>query len=114
MNQANPVIYVSNITIDLGAKGPFYQARAHVVIQDDSGNIVKNAGVQGRWLKNGSLINEASAATNGVGEARLDSDKFEARANDKLSFEVVSVFKEGYTYDSNANIASDGFVEITR
>jgi hypothetical protein len=112
VNQSNPLIYVSDITVGLNKKGPFYQAKALVIIKDDSGNIVKDARVIGKWMKNGSLINEVSAKTNGVGEAKLYSDKVAASPKDQLTIEISNVLKAGYTYDSNTNTISDTFVII--
>ncbi len=103
VNQSNPLIYVSDITVGLNKKGPFYQAKALVIIKDDSGNIVKDASVIGKWMKNGSLINEVSAKTNGVGEAKLYSDKVAASSMGQLTIEISNVLKAGYTYDSNTN-----------
>jgi hypothetical protein len=85
-----------------------------VIIKDDSGSIVKDASVFGMWKKDGVLINKVAALTNGVGEAKLDSDKVEASSPDQLIFEIINVSKEGYTYDSNANVLSDAFVEIPK
>jgi hypothetical protein len=112
VNQSNPIIYVSDITIDLNTKGPFCQTKAHVFIKDDSGSMVKDAIVAGRWMKNGMLINEVSAVTNRVGEAKLDSDKVKASSMDRLAFEIIAVSKDGYTYDFNANVMNDASVEI--
>lgn len=112
VNQSNQKIYVSDITVDLNKKGPFYQAKAHVIIKDNFGNILKDAGVTGKWLKNDSIINEVSALTNGVGEAKLDSDKVEATSMEQLVFEIINVFKEGYRYDANINLVNDAYVQI--
>jgi hypothetical protein len=54
-------------------------------------------------MKNGSLINEVSAKTNGVGEAKLYSDKVAASSMGQLTIEISNVLKAGYTYDSNTN-----------
>jgi VCBS repeat-containing protein len=106
------IIYVSQITITLNKRGSFHQARAYVIIKDDSGNIVKDAGIDGRWMKNDSVINEVSAATNGVGEAKLDSGKVKASSKDQMVFEIMNVYKQGYTYDSTKNFMNNAFVEI--
>ena len=112
VNQSNPIIYVSDIAIDLNKKGPFYQAKAHVIIKDDSGNIVKDASVTGRWMKDGSVINEVTGTTKRGGEAKLVSDRVKVSPMDRLAIEISNVFKEGYTYDSNTNFINDAFVEI--
>jgi hypothetical protein len=112
VNPKAPIIYVSQITIELNKRGAFHQARAYVIIKDDSGNIVKNAGVDGRWMKNGSLINYVSAVANGVGEAKLDSDKVKVTSTDQMVFEIINVYKQGYTYDSAANVMTNASVDI--
>jgi hypothetical protein len=112
VNQSNPTIFVSDITIDLNKKGPLYQAQARVIIKDDSGELVKSAHVTGRWLKNETIISESSAVTRRNGLAKLDSDKFKVSSTEKLVFEIVNVSKESYTYDSNANIISPVIVEV--
>ena len=112
VNQSSTIIYVSDITVDLNKKGPSHQARAHVVIKDDAGIIVKEAAVNGKWMKNDSIINEVSAVTNGVGEAKLDSDKVKASYKDQIVFEIINVYKQGYTYDPTTNFMNNAFVEI--
>ena len=63
-------------------------------------------------MKNGSIINEVSAITNGVGEAKLNSDKVEASSKDQMVFEIINVYKQGYTYDPTNNFMNNAFVEI--
>ena len=112
VNQVKPIIYVSDIAVELNKRGSFYQARAHVIVKDYSGNIVKNAGVDGRWMKNDSPISDVSAVTNGVGEAKLDSDKFKANSGEQIVFQIINVYKQGYAYDPTNNFMNDAFVEI--
>ena len=112
VNQSSPIIYVSDITVDFNKKGPSHQARAYVVIKDDAGNIVKEAAVNGKWRINDLIINEVSAVTNGVGEAKLDSDKVKAGSKDQMDFEIINVYKQGYTYDPIMNFMNNAFVEI--
>ena len=112
VNESDPIIYVSDLIVDLYKKGAFYQAGAHVIIKDDSGKIVKGASVTGVWMKNGSIINEVSGTTNGVGEAKLYSNKVKASSMDQLAIEISNVLKKGYVYEPNTNIISDAVVEI--
>ena len=83
-----------------------------MVIKDDAGIIVKEVAVNGIWMKNDSIINEVSAVTNGVGEAKLDSDKVKASYKDQIVFEIINVYKQGYTYDPTTNFMNNAFVEI--
>lgn len=95
---AGPVIYVSDITIELRKKGRRYQARAYVTIVDENGTPVKEAEVIGDWNLNGSFLNLASNPTDGQGTAMLDSDKVKAQSGDIFTVTITNVVKDGYTY----------------
>ena len=112
VDPSRPTMFVSGITIDLNQKGSNYQSKAHVIVEDDAGNPLKDANVAGRWMLNGSVVNEVSALTNGVGEARLDSDRFKAASTDQLTFVIIDVVKEGCTHDSSSDIVSEADVRI--
>lgn len=80
---------VSSIRLELAAKGPNYQAIAHVTVVDGSGNAVKQAPVSGQWTLNGDFLNDSSNTTNGRGAARLDSEKASAAGGDTFTIAIT-------------------------
>jgi len=96
-------------TLTLFKKGPYYQAKATVVVVDDeTGNAVKDVNVEGLWslkdskIKNGQndIIGEpVNAYTNPKGEVKLNSERFAGTGT--LCFTAAVIAKDGiYLADS--------------
>ena len=60
------------------------------------------------------ISNEVSVTTNGVGDAKLYSNKVKVNAMDQLAIETSNVLKEGYIHEPNTNTISDTVVEIPK
>lgn len=104
MENQLPSLYISDITMQLGVKGPNCQAQACVTVIDESGTIVKDAAVTGNWTLNGKFLNTVTAATRGVGSAVLNSDRVSAAPGDTFKITITGVVKDGYTYNSAGSI----------
>ena len=100
-----PMMHVSMIRIQLKQKGRNTEAIAFVTITDDSGSIVTEANVSGRWTYNGDPLNTATTITGDDGIAVLQSDKVKARSGARFAIEITGVVKDGYTYDPASSAA---------
>lgn len=94
-----PMMHVSMITIQLRQKGRNTEATAFVTVTDDTGSIVKDANVTGRWTYNGDPLNTTATITGDNGIAVLQSSKVKARSGARFAIEITGVVKDGYTYD---------------
>jgi hypothetical protein len=106
VGSACPAVYVSSIAIELKQKGPHYQARAHVVVLDESDIVIREATVRGDWTLNGTSLGASVGSTNGNGEAKLDSDKVKARSGDTFTLIVTEITKDGCSYDTSGTTRS--------
>jgi hypothetical protein len=104
---SDPVIYISDISINLFKKGPNYQARANAIVWDEIGSAVKATVVSGQWFLNGKYINEVSASSDRKGVAKFSLNKVRAQSGDELTLMITDVAKDGYSYDSGSNIADE-------
>jgi hypothetical protein len=100
------VAYVSSITIKLRQMGKNYLARAYVVVEDEYGIEIKEAGIRGSWTLNSTFLNCSFGSTNGIGEAKLDSDKVKAKSGDTFNLIINEIIKDGYTFDLLGNTYS--------
>lgn len=103
MEPGDLALKVSSISVELAQKGPHYQARAYVVISDQSGIVVKEAVVKGDWSLNGIPLNTSFGSTNGRGEAKLDSAKVSANPGDTITLMITGVTMNGFFYDPALN-----------
>lgn len=94
-----PLVSVSNVAIEIRKMGTNYRARAHVVIEDEYGAEVKEAGIKGNWTLNDIPLNSIFGSTNGLGEAKLDSDKVNAEPGDTFTLIITDIIKNGYIFD---------------
>jgi len=86
----------------------FTNAKATVTIVDAIGNPVEGATVSGHW--SGATSDTDSGITDGTGQVSLKSDKVKnPSSGTTFTFTVDKVTKDGWTYDSSANVkTSDG------
>ena len=68
---SDQVIYISDISINLFKTGSNYQARAHAIVWDEIGRVVKATVVSGQWFLNGKYINEVSKSSDREGVAKF-------------------------------------------
>ncbi len=100
---AGPAMSVSDISVDLQSKGPRYQARATIIVSDDSNELVRDATVSAQWVltdadSNVKYFAEVSGTTNRKGKVSLNSDTLPAASGDTFTITVIDVTKSGYTY----------------
>jgi hypothetical protein len=100
------VAYVSGVSIEIRRMGRNYKTCAYVVVEDEYGIEVKEASIIGEWTLNGTTLNASFGATNGAGEAKLDSDKVKAESGDTFTLKVTEIIKDGYTFDPSGNTYS--------
>jgi len=100
------VWFISDIAIDVQKKGPHYQARAYVIVLDEFAAAVREASVRGNWSLNGSSIGSSFSSTNDNGEAKLDSDKVQAKPGDIFTVTVIEIIKDGCIYDTSGDTSS--------
>jgi hypothetical protein len=103
MESADLALNVSSISVALAQKGSHYQARAYIIILDETGIVVKEAVVKGDWSLNGIPLNTSLGSTNGRGEAKLDSAKVSAKPGDMITLMITGVTMNGYYYDPSLN-----------
>lgn len=106
MEPVCPAIRIAQIAIDIKRKGPDYQARAYVVVLDESDIGVREASLRGQWTINGTPLSASFGSTNGNGEAKLDSDKVKAKSGDTFTLTVTEITKDGCTYDTSGTTRS--------
>ena len=107
-----PTIYVADISVKLSKKGSKYQARASAIIWDDLGRTISEAVVDGQWFLNGKYINEVSNLSDIQGAANLILNRFKAKTGDQLTFLIINVVKNGYSYDSASNVSDETSVQL--
>jgi len=90
---------ISNISIQLDAKGGNYKAVACVSVESDSGIIPDGASVIGTWAVNGKYLNIASDSTTAGGSAVLVSNPVKVKSGDVFSITLSDMVKEGFLYD---------------
>lgn len=100
-------MHVAGIGMSLGSRsaGPnrFVWAIAKVTIVDESGGPVEGATVNGHWQ--GATTDSDSGTTGANGQVSLRSDSVKnPPAGTRFTFVVDSVAKDGWTYDSSANV----------
>jgi hypothetical protein len=94
-------IHVSNIDMEVvKAKGPFYRAKATVIIVDDENTNVSGATVYGTF--SGAKSNSVSGVTDTYGNVTLFSSK--VKGGGSWTFCVDNVTKGGCTYNSDYNV----------
>ena len=104
-------MHVSSIGMKLKTGGPWVNAIATVTIVDAIGNPVEGATVSGHWSR--ATSDSDSGVTNINGEVSLQSDKVKnPRSGTTFTFTVDKVTKEGWTYESSANIKTSGSISI--
>jgi serine protease len=104
LTQAQEEIFVQSIAMKLGGKRGKWRAEAHVTVVGGSGKRVSEAEVTGFWLRNLDNLNIWSTAyTSRKGVAKLRSGSVKAQSGDIIMFCVVTIAKEGYSYNPVLN-----------
>jgi len=102
-----PKMYVYDIAMSLFYRGKNAEAQAEVTIIDEDGAPVANATVTGRW--SGLVSSTATGTTDSNGSVSLTSLK--AKKSGTITFTVLDVSVDGYTYDESANIITSDFIK---
>ena len=96
-------MHVSAIDMSLKAAGPNVSAVAAVTVVDAAGLPVSGVTVYGQW--SGATSSMVSGVTDDRGKATLGSDKLRnPPSGTTFIFTATDVAKDGWTYDSNANV----------
>ena len=107
------VNYITMTTEDTTTHGKniFVNAKATVTIVDENGSL-EGAAVSGTW--SGATTDTDSGVTDANGQVSLKSDKVKKHKNKKITFtfNVDDVTKEGWTYDSNANVETSDSITV--
>jgi hypothetical protein len=94
----------------LKVAGPNVNAIATVTIVDAEGKPVSGALVYGQW--SGATSDTDSGATDSSGQMTFKSDRLrDPPSGITFTFTVTAVVKDGWTYDSSANVeTSDSII----
>ena len=108
-------MHIADVTMSLGTKtaGPntFYWAIATVTVIDADGMPVEGATVEGHW--EGATTDTDAELTGADGTALLTSNSLRNPASGTtFHFYIDNIEKDGWTYDSGANIESDGWIPV--
>jgi hypothetical protein len=95
---------VKPITMTLFQKGPFYQAKASVFVVDGADVAVKDVAVEGKWSLPGIGEYTVTVYTSGVGEAKIDSERFKGPG--PASFMVTRISLDGIPLPLQGTIES--------
>jgi hypothetical protein len=100
---ASQTMYVSAIDISLKVAGININATATVTIVDALNNPVSGATVYGQW--SGATSDTDSGVTDTSGQVTFKSDMLRNPPSGiRFTFTVTDVVKDGWTYDSSANV----------
>ena len=90
-------------SISLFQKGPFYQSKASVIVEDKAtGAVFKDVTVKGEWSLPGTNLDSSDiviGSTGGNGEVKLDSERFTDKGT--IKFTIIEVSKDGEPYKVN-------------
>ena len=101
-------MHVSAIDMSLKTKGVNVNAVATVTIVDTGGNPVSGATVSGHW--DGATSDTDSGATDSSGKVALQSNVVKNPPDTTFTFTVDKVVKDGWTYDSSANVKTSNSI----
>jgi hypothetical protein len=89
-------VFEPTITLTLFKKGRYYQAKATVVVVDETGPADKGIYVEGQWYLGIDRIGDkVSGHTNPKGEVKLNSERFVGTGN--LCFTAAAISESGIT-----------------
>jgi hypothetical protein len=91
IDTATELFVVEPITMTLFQKGPFYQAKASVYVVDGAGVPVKDVAVVGKWSLPDAVAYTVTVYTSGVGEAKIDSERFKGPGDASFTVESISI-----------------------
>jgi hypothetical protein len=104
INETSQFTVLEPITMTLFQKGPFYQAKASVFVVDSTGVAVKDVAVEGRWSLPGVDDYTVTVYTSGVGEAKIDSERFKGPGT--VYFTVTRVSTGGASFSPPDGVSS--------
>jgi large repetitive protein len=105
-------VHVASIEVTVAPTGKSLKGTARIIVLDQANMPVLGATVTGNWSFAGSVIQTgATATTDASGEAALTSPPVKTTSG-TFTFQVTSVALAGYTYDSTANVKSQGSATI--
>jgi hypothetical protein len=102
-------LHVANIIMTLRQNGPFTRGVAEVTIVDADDIPVAEASVEGHWSGLTSDADQFLTGVDGVGSC--DSDKLKYAAG-WFIFTIDNVFKDGWTYNSAANVETTDSISV--
>jgi hypothetical protein len=95
------VMYVSDIIMSIKKRGANVNAKAKVIVKDNSGTPVEGAIVYGSW--SGLTGDSDSSVTDVNSIVLLESDRVK-KASGIFTFTVDNITKDGWSYDYTSNI----------
>ena len=108
--EASPqTMHISAIDMSLKVAGPNVNAIATVIIVDSDDKPVSGATVYGQW--SGANSGTDSGVTDIIGQVIFNSDKLRnPPSGTTFTFTVTDVIKDGWTYDSSANVETSDLI----
>jgi hypothetical protein len=98
-------VFEPTITLTLFKKGSYYQAKATVVVVDETGSAAKGVNVEGLWsLDDGQIGDPVNAYTSPKGEVKLNSERFVGTGT--LCFRATLISETAISYPDNLGSSS--------
>jgi subtilisin len=105
------MMHVDDITMSLVHQGSWVRARATVKIVSSDGQPVEGAIVYGEW--SGAVTGRVSATTDSSGKVTFTSARVRSPSSaTTFTFCVTEVVKDGWIYDSDANVESCDSISV--
>jgi hypothetical protein len=98
---SDSVMYVSDIIMSIKKRGANVNAKAKIIVKDNSGTPVEGAIVYGSW--SGLTGDSDSSVTDVNSIVLLESDRVK-KASGIFTFTVDNITKDGWSYDYTSNI----------
>lgn len=96
---ALPAMDITSLAISLTRKGSSWDTTAFIQVTNQSGNPVRGAIIDISWKIDGTVL-ALSGTTNGKGEVRIDSGKFEAASGAVVTATVTGIAHSDYVYEA--------------
>ena len=103
------VMHVGEIIISTVKKGANVDAKANVIVKDNSGIAVEGAIVYGRW--SGLTSNLDFSVTDSTGIVLLESDRMK-KPSGTCTLTVNNIAKDGWIYDSASNVETSDSISV--
>jgi PKD repeat protein len=104
--QSNKIVYVGNLTMTLSSTRQGYAATATVTVRNQSGALVSNAKVAGKW--SGLASGTVSGNTSRSGTLSFASARTKNRGS--FTFTVTGITLSGHTYAPTRNVRTSASI----